>query len=202
MLGSSSRRNNRIAMRSGEAEVAESACKPGSVENSHSSGMHVTVHLERPTRVQRGPRNGLLFGLAPGGVYLAATCYHARGALLPHHFTLTAPFARRGGLFSVALSVGSHPPGVTWHPALWSPDFPPQANTTNGDCPADSAVVMLTALLSRDPARIARQAERITFSNAARQKTAPRELTRYPSLIRRNPFVGASLITIILANLA
>ena len=29
-----------------------------------------------------------------------------------------------GGIFSVALAVGSHPPGVTWHPALWSPDFP------------------------------------------------------------------------------
>ena len=30
-----------------------------------------------------------LFGLAPGGVYLATTCYHVRGALLPHPFTLT-----------------------------------------------------------------------------------------------------------------
>ena len=29
-----------------------------------------------------------LFGLAPGGVYLAAECCHRRGALLPHHFTL------------------------------------------------------------------------------------------------------------------
>src|ERR687895_2719161 len=31
---------------------------------------------------------------------------------------------RFGGMFSVALSVSSHPPGVTWRPALWSPDFP------------------------------------------------------------------------------
>ena len=30
-----------------------------------------------------------LFGLAPDGVYLAAACYHQRGALLPHPFTLT-----------------------------------------------------------------------------------------------------------------
>ncbi len=30
-----------------------------------------------------------LFGLAPGGVYLATSCYQLRGALLPHHFTLT-----------------------------------------------------------------------------------------------------------------
>src|SRR5690554_5655727 len=33
--------------------------------------------------------------------------------------------ARLGGLLSAALSVGSRPPGVTWHSALWSPDFPP-----------------------------------------------------------------------------
>ena len=48
---------------------------------------------------------------------------------------LTAPFhpypasrsfraAPRGGVFSVALSLGSPPVGVTDHPALWSPDFP------------------------------------------------------------------------------
>ena len=30
-----------------------------------------------------------LCGLAPGGVYHAAACCHLRGALLPHHFTLT-----------------------------------------------------------------------------------------------------------------
>jgi len=29
-----------------------------------------------------------------------------------------------GGIFSVALSVGSRRPDVIWHPALWSPDFP------------------------------------------------------------------------------
>jgi len=30
-----------------------------------------------------------------------------------------------GGLLSAALSVGFHPPGVTWRFSLWSPDFPP-----------------------------------------------------------------------------
>ncbi len=30
-----------------------------------------------------------------------------------------------GGLLSAALVVGSRPPDVIWHPALWSPDFPP-----------------------------------------------------------------------------
>ena len=76
-----------------------------------------------------GHAQGTLFGLAPGGVYLATHCYQPCGALLPHLFTLTGKprgtpnLLRR--LFSAALSVGSHPPGITWHLALWSPDFPP-----------------------------------------------------------------------------
>ena len=86
--------------------------------------------------------NGIafLFGLAPGGVYLAAACYQLRGALLPHHFTLTFPFTNEqtGGIFSVALSVGSRPPGITWHPALWSPDFPPFRKKRKRDCLAGS----------------------------------------------------------------
>ena len=70
---------------------------------------------------------GFLFGLAPGGVYRAAICCQSRGALLPHPFTLTGAHQERlGGLLSAALVVGSHPPGVTWHPALRSPDFPPR----------------------------------------------------------------------------
>src|SRR5687768_14790540 len=67
-----------------------------------------------------------LFGLAPGGVCRAAECCHRRGALLPHHFNLAVRSLPNvlGGMFSVALSVGSRRPGVTWHPALRSPDFP------------------------------------------------------------------------------
>ena len=73
-----------------------------------------------------GRASGFLFGLAPGGVYHATDCYQPRGALLPHPFTLTGAHQERlGGLLSAALVVDSHPPGVTWHPALWSPDFPP-----------------------------------------------------------------------------
>ena len=36
-----------------------------------------------------GRTNGFLFGLAPSGVYRAASCCQLRGALLPHPFTLT-----------------------------------------------------------------------------------------------------------------
>lgn len=82
-----------------------------------------------------------LFGLAPGGVYRAPDVTTGTGALLPHRFTLTSlreEAARRspsvsGGLFSVALSLGSPPLDVIQHPALWSPDFPPPANTARRD---------------------------------------------------------------------
>ena len=84
-----------------------------------------------------------LFDLAPSGVYLATECCHQRGALLPHPFTLTGhPIFQSdnlGGLLSAALSVGSHPPGVTWHSALWSPDFP-LPNEFDSDCLANSPV--------------------------------------------------------------
>lgn len=83
-----------------------------------------------------GHANGSLFGLAPSGVYLATNCCQSCGALLPHLFTLTGACALRR-LFSVALSVGSRLPGVTWHSALWSPDFPPPCKQ-GSDCPADS----------------------------------------------------------------
>src|SRR5699024_4305120 len=72
----------------------------------------------------RGPRSIPLFGLAPGGVCRAASWCRLRGAVVPHRFTL-AGSKESGGLLSVALSVGSRLPGITWHLALRSPDFPP-----------------------------------------------------------------------------
>ncbi len=56
--------------------MKELADKPGSVVSSHSSGIHVTVYLMRPTRelVRAAPvayATVPLFGLAPDGVYPA-----------------------------------------------------------------------------------------------------------------------------------
>jgi hypothetical protein len=82
-----------------------------------------------------------LFGLAPGGVYRAPDVTTGTGVLLPHRFTLTRirrTAAHRsvrapGGLFSVALSLGSPPLDVIQHPALRSPDFPPPALKASSD---------------------------------------------------------------------
>lgn len=98
------------------------------------------------TLAARRPR-APLFGLAPGGVYRAADCCQPRGALLPHLFTLAGARRRLGGMFSVALSVGSRRPGVTWHPALRSPDFPPRlaAPRSSGRLPKHSVKLQVTS---------------------------------------------------------
>ena len=90
-----------------------------------------------------GHANAPLFGLAPSGVcHATRRCPRARCALTapfhPYHARLATPF---GGLFSVALSVGSRRPGVTWHCALWSPDFPRNACAPR-DHPADSVGIV------------------------------------------------------------
>jgi hypothetical protein len=92
-------------------------------------GPHVLPH----------PRTGPLaplFGLAPGGVCRATECCHRRGALLPHPFTLTAPFA--GGLavcfllhFPWAHAPQALPGALPWEPGLSS-------TLARSDCLADS----------------------------------------------------------------
>src|SRR4029078_6614814 len=54
------------------------------------------------------------------------TCHQVRGGLLPRRFTLTDGPKAAGGLFSVALSLGSRPVAVDNHPDPRSPDFPPR----------------------------------------------------------------------------
>ncbi len=129
-----------------ESEEGESACKPGSVGDSHSSRTCVTTRLKRPTR---GHTRAAWRGLNRSSPYLVLlrVGFTLPPALPSARCALTAPFhpyrsteADLGGIFSVALAVGSRPPGITWHPALWSPDFPPLAppRQPSSDCPADS----------------------------------------------------------------
>ena len=94
--------------------------------------------LKRPTRSDAG------HAMLPYSVLLRVGL-PCRAALSPHAVRsyrtvspLPDPGGAIGGLLSVALSVGSRRPGVTWHPALWSPDFP-RATCAARDCPADSA---------------------------------------------------------------
>jgi hypothetical protein len=115
------------------------------MRGDYLSGSRITAALVQPTRMHYaererekntvplrhhtsrvipsatpGHRDGFtfIFGFAPRGVCRAASCYHERGELLPHRFTLTAVVLQKriaaivqiklvGGLFSVALSIGS-----------------------------------------------------------------------------------------------
>ena len=90
----------------------ESACKPGSVEDDHSSGMHVAVHLKRPTRKQRGPRQCFPIWSCSGWGLPCHRCYHRRGALLPHHFTLTGPVAGTWAVYFLWHFPWAHAPQV------------------------------------------------------------------------------------------
>ena len=111
----------------------ESAGKPGFVEDNHSSGIRVAAYLKRPTRkpvwairAALRPRASL-FGLAPGGVCRATECYHRRGALLPHHFTLTGIICMTLRRFIFCCTFrGLAPPRRYLAPCPGSPDFPPR----------------------------------------------------------------------------
>jgi hypothetical protein len=73
-----------------------------------------------------GPRASL-FGLAPGGVCRAAECYHRRGALLPHPFTLTGHSCERLRRFAFCCTFrGLTSPRRYLAPCPRSPDFPPR----------------------------------------------------------------------------
>ena len=105
-------------------KVAEPACKPGSVVDSHSSRRRVTATLEQPTRRHCGPQHGLpIWSCSRWGL----PCRSVAGLAVRSYRTISPlPSCRSslGRYLSVALSVGSRRPGVTWHRALWSPDFP------------------------------------------------------------------------------
>src|SRR5690606_10175689 len=98
-----------------DEEVAEPACKPGSVVDSHSSRRTVTGTLKQPTRRHRGPRHGLpIWSCSRWGLPCRPV---ARLAVRSYRTISPLPAfrRRRRRYLSVALSVGSRRPGVTWH---------------------------------------------------------------------------------------
>ncbi len=126
----------------------QTACKPGSVS---ARRRRMAIHLGRPSPdassdqpgrparkpAEPPPREGRrraapIRSCSPWGLPCRRRC-RRRGALLPHPFTLARRrrLARTGGLLSVALSLGSPPPGVTRHrvsvePGLSSPRREPK----------------------------------------------------------------------------
>ncbi len=117
--------------------------KPGSVVGRPfiSNARH-RASLARNPNARKGGRIAFLFAFAPDGVCQATSLpthwcaftapfqLFSCSALAAHRFARPSSFPGelrapcRGVFFSVALSVGSPRPAVSWHLALGSPDFP------------------------------------------------------------------------------
>jgi len=65
-----------------------------------------------------GHVNARLFGLAPSGVFPATA---VTNSAVRSYRTISPLPTEVGGIFSVALSIDSRRPGVTWHSALLEP---------------------------------------------------------------------------------
>ena len=114
------------------------------------------------------------------GVYLATHAVDARGALLPHPFTLTDKPKFAGGLLSAALSVGSAPQVLPGTLSCGARTFLPLVERRASDCPADSSrseygakpsSTSYTAnsrdLLSRPPITHEERVRKLLFSHPA-----------------------------------
>jgi hypothetical protein len=142
--------------------------------DDHSSGTHLAMRLTRPTRAAGRERPCNYHRLLDRDVTAAPIrscsrwglpcrpCCQGRGALLPHRFALargTRPACAgrscTGGLFSVALSLGSPPPAVSRHRVPVEPGL----SSTNRIAPF-AAVVQLSGGLGFAPARSGGQAFR------------------------------------------
>jgi hypothetical protein len=118
--------------------VPKLTCKPSSVLPNVPEETVIYLGQQLPaassgqpevlSRVNSGRFSDLLlFGLAPGGVYLAGPVTWIAGGLLHRRFTLTGrPVAagRPAVCFLLHSAVGSPRLDVIQHPALWSSDFP------------------------------------------------------------------------------
>ena len=152
-------RDFRYGMTLATEQKTEWAGKPGSVVCGHFSRTAIARRLQQPTRKYDGTDRSV--PLISERLLPAWPCSGWGLPGQPSHLgcrcALTAPFhpyliplpKRRaiGGMFSVALSLISRPVGVTDHPVLWSPDFPPRRarKLKRGDRMAHSVGGILTA---------------------------------------------------------
>ena len=103
------------------------ACGASRKRDGHSSCTPVARRIKQPTRTADPDRSGIapapfLFGLAPGGVCRAVSV--AGNAVRSYRTVSPLPrlnATRRGGLFSVALSLGFPPPDVIRHRSSMEP---------------------------------------------------------------------------------
>ncbi len=127
----------------GGAERRQTVCKPGSVR-ARLSGHETVIPLGRMLPCascnQPGRMGGNAQAIAPirSCSRWGLPCrprYRGRGALLPPRFTLARGANAAGGLFSVALSLGSPPPEVIRHRVSVEPGLSSAWLTPRSDRP-------------------------------------------------------------------
>ena len=137
----------------GDGRADQTAYKPGSVPSDPGRTLKsdaATIPLDRPlrdgSRDQPGrlrPTTALpacagaesLFGLAPGGACRAVDV--AANAVRSYRTLSPLPLMKRGGLLSVALSLGSPPAGVTRRHVVVEPGLSSTAEAAAAAQPSD-----------------------------------------------------------------
>jgi len=151
--------------RSAAVGKRQTVCKPGSVlsrdRDGHSSGTFVTERLARPTRAaaRRPARHGLrracrsYLVLLPVGFSLPSPLLATRCALTAPFHPCRASEEAVGGMFSVALSLGSPPPAVNRHRVSLEPGLSSLPVAEKSGHPT-----VWRGILWADPARVSKPA--------------------------------------------
>jgi len=126
----------------------ESADKPGSVVDSHSSRMHVAMHLKRPTRIRHGQRHRIpIWPCSERGLPSRSCCQHARCALTaPFH-----PYRRERRRFAFCCTFrGLAPPRRYLALCPMEPGLSSTRSKPRSGCLADSRREDITRPLARE----------------------------------------------------
>ncbi len=152
----------------------QAACKPGSVHAPEGAGRPFLWDVRRRTPRATNPGDRAGTPLRPSASRMPPAtpirscsrwglpcrpCHQGRGALLPHRFTLALRSRGQGGLFSVALSLGSPPPAVSRHRFPVEPGLSstPRERGAAAVQPPDTGAVCARGVTasSRCPAKVA-----------------------------------------------
>ena len=131
-----------------------------------------------------------LFGFAPQGVCLAWFVAAPAVGSYPAISPLPVPRVAPGGIFSVALSVGSLRPAVNWpgarplrpwkskHPGqkgfFWSPDFPLRQHFRSSGTPAHTIIYRICSF-------VVKYSGVVVFPRAKQRRNASTKTQEYPN---------------------